>query len=109
MRNKKLVNYSKYGYLFSIPFILTFLIFTMYPIIYTLIIGYTDLQGNGRTDWHTITTVIQPKTADAQEAFEEKAIAEFKKNREKDYKNDTKGLDSKRSIARFLYCSKRLI
>lgn len=95
MRNKKLVNYSKYGYLFSIPFILTFLIFTMYPIIYTLIIGYTDLQGNGKTDWHTITTVIQPKTADAQEAFEEKAISEFKKNREKDYKNETKGLDSK--------------
>ena len=83
MRNKKLVNYSKYGYLFSIPFILTFLIFTLYPIIYTLIIGYTDLQGNGKTDWHTITTVIQPKTADAQEAFEEKAISEFKKKEKK--------------------------
>ena len=36
MRNKKLVNYAKYGYIFSIPFIVTFCIFTLYPVIYTL-------------------------------------------------------------------------
>ena len=29
MRNKKLVNYAKYGYIFSIPFIVTFCILIM--------------------------------------------------------------------------------
>ena len=56
MRNKKLVNYAKYGYLFSIPFILTFLIFTLYPIVYTFLIGFTDLSGAGNTTWHLITS-----------------------------------------------------
>ncbi len=54
MRNKKLVNYSKYGYLFSIPFILTFLTFTLYPILFTFWIGFTDLTGAGNTNWHFI-------------------------------------------------------
>ena len=44
MNNKKLVSYSKYGYIFAIPFVLTFLIFTLYPIVYTFTIGFTDLQ-----------------------------------------------------------------
>ncbi|MBR3057435.1 MAG: sugar ABC transporter permease [Clostridiales bacterium] len=42
---KKLVSYSKYGYLFAIPFILTFLVFTLYPICYTLILGFTNQEG----------------------------------------------------------------
>ena len=52
MRNKKLVNYAKYGYIFSIPFIVTFLIFTLYPVVYTFVIGFTDLKGAGNTEWH---------------------------------------------------------
>jgi multiple sugar transport system permease protein len=57
MRNKKLVNYAKYGYLFSIPFILAFALFTLYPVIYTFIIGFTDLKGAGNTEWHFLPTV----------------------------------------------------
>ena len=46
MKNKKNgISYAKYGYLFSIPFVLTFLIFTLYPIIYTVIISFTNLKG----------------------------------------------------------------
>ena len=52
MNNKKLVSYSKYGYIFAIPFVLTFLIFTLYPIIYTFTIGFTDLRGAGATELH---------------------------------------------------------
>lgn len=52
MKSRKLVNYAKYGYIFSIPFALTFLIFSLYPILYTIIIGFTDLKGLGRTDIH---------------------------------------------------------
>ena len=36
MKRKKLVSYAKYGYLFSIPFVLAFLMFMCYPTIYTL-------------------------------------------------------------------------
>ncbi|MCR5104024.1 MAG: sugar ABC transporter permease [Eubacterium sp.] len=46
MKKKKgVVRYSKYGYLFSIPFVVAFLIFQLYPIIYTAVIGFTDLKG----------------------------------------------------------------
>lgn len=51
MKRKKRLNYSKYGYLFSLPFVIAFLIFSLYPIIYTAVIGFTDLQGLGKTDW----------------------------------------------------------
>ena len=57
MRNKKLVNYAKYGYIFSIPFILTFCVFTLYPVLYTFVIGFTDLKGAGNTEWHFLPTV----------------------------------------------------
>ncbi|MBG0767159.1 carbohydrate ABC transporter permease [Sphaerochaeta halotolerans] len=46
---KNNISYAKYGYLFSIPFVLAFLIFNLYPTIYTVIIGFTDLRGLGRT------------------------------------------------------------
>jgi len=41
----KSVSYSKYGYYFSIPFVLAFLIFQLYPVVYTLVIGFTNLKG----------------------------------------------------------------
>ena len=54
MRNKKSVKYAKYGYLFSLPFIITFLIFSLYPIFYTLVIGFTDMKGIGATKFHIL-------------------------------------------------------
>ncbi|HEX7057519.1 MAG TPA: sugar ABC transporter permease [Bacilli bacterium] len=44
MRRKR-VSYSKYGYIFSLPFLLAFLVFSLYPILYTAAIGFTDLKG----------------------------------------------------------------
>ena len=81
MRNKKLVNYSKYGYLFSIPFIITFLIFTLYPVVYTFILGFTDLQGNGKTTFHSVTAVIEPSAKDAQKAFENYVGEKYRKDK----------------------------
>ena len=60
MNNKKLVSYSKYGYIFAIPFVLTFLIFTLYPIIYTFTIGFTDLRGAGNTTLNFLPSVGKP-------------------------------------------------
>ncbi|GIP55813.1 MULTISPECIES: carbohydrate ABC transporter permease [Paenibacillus] len=42
---RKGVNYSKFGYIFTLPFVLAFLIFSLYPILYTAAIGFTDMQG----------------------------------------------------------------
>jgi len=58
MNNKKLVSYSKYGYIFALPFVIAFLIFTLYPIVYTFIIGFTDLKGAGNTELHFLTNDI---------------------------------------------------
>lgn len=42
---KKGFSYAKWGYIFSIPFAVTFLIFMLYPIAYTVVIGFTNMKG----------------------------------------------------------------
>lgn len=42
---QKSFSFAKWGYIFSLPFVIAFLIFTLYPVLYTLFIGFTDLQG----------------------------------------------------------------
>ncbi|HAS73820.1 MAG TPA: sugar ABC transporter permease [Clostridiales bacterium UBA8960] len=51
MKQRKNVSYAKYGYIFSLPFIIVFLIFSLYPIIYTAVIGFTNYKGLGVTSW----------------------------------------------------------
>ncbi len=51
LKRKKNVSYAKYGYLFSLPFIVVFLIFSLYPLLYTAVIGFTDYKGLGVTSW----------------------------------------------------------
>ena len=52
MNKKGSISYAKYGYLFSLPFIIAYLIFSLYPTLYTVVIGFTDLRGVGKTSWH---------------------------------------------------------
>ena len=52
MKNRSKISYAKYGYLFCIPFVLAWLIFSLYPTLYTAIIGFTDLRGVGKTSYH---------------------------------------------------------
>ena len=52
MSKKRKISYSKYGYIFCIPFVVAWLIFQLYPTLYTIIIGFTDLKGIGKTDFH---------------------------------------------------------
>lgn len=56
---RKGVSYAKYGYIFCIPFVLAFLIFSLYPIIYTAVIGFTDFKGLGRTDFNFLANPLQ--------------------------------------------------
>lgn len=52
MKQRSGFNYAKYGYLFSIPFIVVFCIFNLYPTVYTAVLGFTDCKGLGNTDWN---------------------------------------------------------
>ena len=49
---KHSISYARYGYFFCIPFVIAYLIFSFYPTLYTMIIGFTDLRGAGKTTWH---------------------------------------------------------
>lgn len=51
MKKRKRLSYAKYGYIFSIPFVTAFVIFSLYPTIYTAIIGFTDLKGLLKTSF----------------------------------------------------------
>ena len=55
MKQQRTFSYAKYGYLFSIPFIVAFCIFNLYPTVYTAILGFTDCKGLGNTDWNFLT------------------------------------------------------
>lgn len=46
------ISYAKWGYIFSIPFIVVFLIFSLYPTIYTAVLGFTDCVGLNNSNWH---------------------------------------------------------
>ena len=52
MKQQRTFSYAKYGYMFSIPFIVVFCIFNLYPTIYTAVLGFTDCKGLGNTDWN---------------------------------------------------------
>ncbi len=55
MNKKKSISYSKYGYIFVIPFLVAWLVFQLYPTLYTMIIGFTDLKGVNKTSFHFLT------------------------------------------------------
>ena len=59
MKHRKKISYSKYGYIFSLPFIIVFFIFSLYPIFYTALIGFTDYKGIGVTEFHILENPLQ--------------------------------------------------
>lgn len=59
MKHRKKISYSKYGYIFSLPFIVVFFIFSLYPIFYTALIGFTDYKGIGVTEFHILDNPLQ--------------------------------------------------
>ena len=48
MKKNKTVEYGKYGLMFLIPFFLVFLIFQLYPLIYTFYNSFIYSAKNGR-------------------------------------------------------------
>ena len=41
LRQKHGFSYAKYGYLFSIPFFIAFLVFNLYPTLYTVLLPFS--------------------------------------------------------------------
>ena len=70
LQKKKSISYAKYGYLFSLPFVIAYLVFHLYPTVYTAILGFTDCKGLGNTNWHFLKddiwknfrTILNPAT-----------------------------------------------
>lgn len=54
MKKKKSYDYAKYGYLFSLPFAIAWILFSLYPIGFTFLIGFTDLKGAGTKDFNIL-------------------------------------------------------
>lgn len=52
-------NYAKYGYIFSAPFVMIYLIFSLYPTIFTMILGFTDFKGIGKVDFKILDNPLQ--------------------------------------------------
>ncbi len=51
MKKKKFSGYAKWGYIFVLPFFITYAIFSLYPTLYTMVIGFTDLKGVATTSF----------------------------------------------------------
>jgi len=52
VKKNKSFSYAKYGYLFSIPFVVVYAIFSLYPTINTALLGFTNAKGmTGLTNW----------------------------------------------------------
>lgn len=72
---RKSVSYAKYGYMFSIPFVLAYLVFSLYPIVYTMIIGFTDLKGLTKTDFKILPNPFQNfQTILANDSFQKSLL-----------------------------------
>ncbi len=56
---RKGVSYAKYGYIFCIPFVIAYLIFSFYPTIFTLVIGFTDFKGLGKTEFNFLDNIFE--------------------------------------------------
>lgn len=50
-KKSKLTAYNNWGYLFVAPFVIVFLIFSVYPVLRTFYLSFTDLKVVGKPNW----------------------------------------------------------
>jgi multiple sugar transport system permease protein len=58
MKRKK-KSYAKYGYLFCAPFVIAWLIFSLYPTIFTVLLSLTDFKGLGKVVFNFLDNPLQ--------------------------------------------------
>ena len=59
VRHRNKISYARYGYYFCIPFVVAFLIFSLYPTIYTALLGFTDSKGLGNINWNFLSDPLR--------------------------------------------------
>jgi multiple sugar transport system permease protein len=59
MKRRKRLSYAKYGYFFVIPFVVAFLLFSLYPTLYTMVIGFLGAKGLDSSMWTTLENPFQ--------------------------------------------------
>lgn len=50
-KNSKLTAYNRWGYFFVLPFVIAFLVFSVYPVVRTLYLSFTNLKVMGTPKW----------------------------------------------------------
>lgn len=50
-KTSKLTSYNRWGYIFVAPFVIVFAIFSIYPVVRTLYLSFTDLKVMGAANW----------------------------------------------------------
>lgn len=56
---KKMKDYNKMGYVFVLPFVVVFLIFSVYPVLRTLYLSFTNYRGFGEAAWTGFSNYIR--------------------------------------------------
>lgn len=59
MKRRGVLSYARYGYIFSIPFVTAFILFSLYPTVYTAILGFTDMKGLLTTQFKFLSDPFQ--------------------------------------------------
>lgn len=59
-RRKK--DYNRAGYLFTLPFVIVFLVFSVYPVLRTLYLSFTNFRGFGEATWTGIDNYVRVLT-----------------------------------------------
>lgn len=59
IKKKKMKDYNKSGYFFVLPFVVVFLIFSVYPVLRTLYLSFTDFRGFGEANWTGFSNYIR--------------------------------------------------
>jgi multiple sugar transport system permease protein len=62
MKRRKRLSYAKYGYFFVIPFVVAFLLFSLYPTLYTMFIGFYGAKGLDSSMWKPLDNIFQNYT-----------------------------------------------
>ncbi len=75
MKKKKSLSYAKWGYIFVAPATIAFLIFSLYPILFTAVLGFTDFKGVATTTFHFLKDPFENYKAILSSGLFRKALA----------------------------------
>ncbi|MCR5383866.1 MAG: sugar ABC transporter permease [Saccharofermentans sp.] len=73
-------HYTKWGYIFSVPFVVVFAIFSLWPMLSTVYYAFCYLKHAGNTNPQFLPSIGQPLFKNFQDIFESKSFLDAFKN-----------------------------